>query len=173
MPPMMLRQWGRWRSDSSSLRIRSDSLTIPTTRRSSSTTAIALLSVFANSSIALRASASGETVGTDLSMISAGVFIPARLFDGEVWRHPHRDRVDHVGGDHRLGGADTGAGIAAGAGMGDDRRAGRGKGLEAASEHRRSDAGEHVPSAGGGEGGGGKGVDGDPPAVGDDRVVAL
>src|SRR6478735_8623189 len=104
---------------------------MPTTLRSSSTTGIAPLSVLASSSIALRASASGETLGTELSMISAAVFIPARLFDRGVGTHPHRDRVDHVAGDNRLGGADAEGGLTTRAGVGEHRRAGGGEGLEA------------------------------------------
>ena len=52
---------------------------MPTTRRSSSMTGIAPLSVCASSSIAPRASASGATLGTELSMISAAVFIGCEI----------------------------------------------------------------------------------------------
>ncbi len=57
---------------------------MPTTRRSSSTTGIAPLSVCASSSIAPRASASGATLGTELSMISAAVFIGWRDYSTRV-----------------------------------------------------------------------------------------
>ena len=40
---------------------------------------------------------------------------------------PDRDRVDHVAGDHRLGGADPRGGLAPGAGVGEDGGAGSGE----------------------------------------------
>src|SRR5689334_25131166 len=104
--------------------MRSDSLTMPTTLFSSSTTGIAPRSVFASRSMAVRASSSGRTLGTSPSMISPAFFMVARLFDRAVGTYRRRDRVDHVAGDHRLRVADPGCGVAAGTGVGDDRRAG-------------------------------------------------
>src|SRR6476646_3831457 len=153
--------------------IRSDSLTMPTTLFSSSTTGIAPRSVFASRSMAVRASSSGRTLGTSRSMISPAFFMAARLFDRAVRAYCQRDRVDHVAGDHRLHVAHPGGGVAAGAGVGKDRGAGGGEGLEAAGQECRSHSGEDVTAAGGGEGRGRERVDGDPGAVGADRVVAL
>ena len=64
------------------------------------------MSDFASRSIARRASSSGPTLGTPAFMMSAAVFIAARLFDRLVGTQAHRNRRDHVAGDHRLGGAD-------------------------------------------------------------------
>src|SRR5690349_7834415 len=100
--------------------MRSDSLTMPTSLLSLSTTGIAPRSVFESRSIAERASSLGCTLGTSLAMISAAVFMGARLFDGPVGTYPHRDGVDYVGGDHRLGRGDLGGRVEAGASMADD-----------------------------------------------------
>src|SRR6476646_4299263 len=128
--------------------IRSDSLTMPTTLRSPSTTGTAPFSVFESSPIAARASSSGETDGTSVSMISPAVFIAvARLFDPRVGTHSHRDRVDHIGGDHRLRRTEAGGGVTAGASVGKNAGAGGGKGIEAASQQGADDPGKHVAGA--------------------------
>src|SRR5690349_7060861 len=100
--------------------MRSDSLTIPTSLFSSSTTGIAPRSDFESRSIAVRASSSGRTLGMSRVMISPAVFIAARLFDAAVGTYPRRDRLDHVGRDHRLRGANPGGRMEPGTGMGDD-----------------------------------------------------
>src|SRR5690349_16867767 len=100
---------------------------MPTTFFSASTTGIAPRSVLASRSIAVRASSSGVTVGTSRSMISPAVFMGARLFDRTVGTYPRRDRVDHVGGDHRLRRPHPSGRVEPGAGMGDDRGAGSGE----------------------------------------------
>src|SRR5690348_18359851 len=112
--------------------IRSDWLTMPTTLLPASTTGIAPRSVFASRSMAVRASSSGRTLGTSLSMISPAFFMAARLFDRAVGTYRRRDRVDHVARDHRLRVADPGGGVATGAGVGEDRGASGGEGLKAA-----------------------------------------
>src|SRR5689334_8258073 len=117
--------------------IRSDSLTMPTTLLPSSTTGIAPRSVLASRSMAVRASSSGRTLGTSRSMMSPAVFMAARLFDRAVGTYRQRDRVDHVAGDHGLRRAQVGGRVAAGAGVGDDRRAGGGERIETAGEERR------------------------------------
>src|SRR5436190_17345575 len=104
--------------------IRSDSLTIPTTLFSPSTTGIAPRSVLASRSMAVRASSSGRTLGTSRSTISPALFMAARLFDRAVRTYRQGDRIDHIAGDHRVWVANPDGGIAAGAGMGKDRRAG-------------------------------------------------
>src|SRR5690348_14794280 len=108
--------------------IRSDSLTIPTTLLPLSTTGTAPRSVLASRSMAARASSSGLRVGTSRSMISPAVFMGARLFDRPVGTYPDGDGIDHVGRDHRLGGADALGGVESGASVADDCGADGGEG---------------------------------------------
>src|SRR5690349_17009297 len=153
--------------------MRSDSLTIPTTLLPLSTTGIAPRSLFASRSMALRASSSGVTVGTSRAMISPAVFMGARLFDRPVGTYPGGDRVDHVGRDHRLRGADPLGCVKTGPHVADDRRADGGKGVVEAGEEGRRHPREEVAGAGGGKRRGRDGVDRGAGAVGDDRVIAL
>ena len=95
-------------------------------------------SVLASRSIALRrVLLAGDGGHVGVHDLGGGLHRRTRLFDGGAGKHPNRDRVDHVGGDHRLGGADPLGGVAPGPGVGEDRGAGRGEGLEAAGEQRR------------------------------------
>src|SRR5215218_6538011 len=146
---------------------------MPTTLLSPSTTGIAPRSLLARRSIAARASSSAVTVGASRAMISPAVFMAARLFDRPVGTYPGGDRIDHVGGDHRLGGADPRGGVEAGPGVADDGGADGGEGVVEAGEEGGGDAGENVAAAGGGERGGRDRVDRGAGSVGDDRVVAL
>src|SRR3954451_9674543 len=153
--------------------IRSDSLTIPTTLLSPSTTGIAPRSDFASRSIAARASSSGVTVGTSRSMISPAVFIGARLFDRPVGAYPGGDRIDHIAGDHRLGRADALGGVEAGASVADDRRADGGERVLEAGEESGGHSREDVAGACRGERRSGDRIHRGAGAVGDDRVIAL
>src|ERR1700755_3214794 len=103
---------------------------MPTTLPSSSTTGIAPMSLLASRSTAARASSSGFTLGTSRFMMSAAVFTRARVFDRPLGAQRRWDRGDHIGGDHRLGEADPGGGLAAGAGVGEDGGGGGGEGLK-------------------------------------------
>src|SRR3954451_5095177 len=128
--------------------IRSDSLTIPTTLLSPSTTGIAPRSDFASRSIAARASSSGVTVGTSRSMISPAVFMAARVFDRPVGTYPRGDRIDHVARDHRLGRAHPLGGVEAGASVADDRRADGCERVRGASQKGRRHPREDVAGTG-------------------------
>ena len=115
---------------------------MPTTLRSSSTTgdrAHARSSRAARSRV--RASSSGETLGTSASMISAAVFIARRDYStGASGRRPAGiESITSVAITDSAAPIRRGR-VAAGAGVGEDRGAGGGEGLEAAGEQRRGDA---------------------------------
>ena len=95
-----------------------------------------------------------------------------RAFDRPA-PQPRRDRVDHVGGDHRLGAADPPAASRPARAWARTAAQAAANGSRPRASSAAVDAGEDVAAAGGGEAGGGERVDGDPLAVGDDRVVAL
>src|SRR4029077_11516189 len=132
---------------------------MPTSLFSLSTTGIAPRSDFESRSIAVRASSLGWTLGTSVAMISPAVFMAARLFDRALGTYPRGDRVDHVAGDHRLGGPPPARGVKPGAGVGDNGGAGGSERVEPAGQQGGRDPREDVAAAGGGESRGGDRVD--------------